>query len=96
MENAADEGRTTFAAGTPRSPGGEPAVRRSAARVGAIAVRLVAAAVAALAAAMAGLVFAALLPICGIATISEGISKTAWRFVRETFEHLPHPRARRI
>jgi hypothetical protein len=48
------------------------------------------------AAALAGLVFAVLLPICGIATISEGIAKASWRFVRETFTHLPSRQAHRI
>ena len=96
MERAADDDRTTPAPGDFRASGGEPPVRRSAARWGRAAVRLVAALLAAPVAAVAGLVFAALLPICGIATISEGIAKAAWRFVREMLERRPHPRTHRI
>ncbi len=90
------EPRTTFAGAGARRPANEPPVRRSAADVAAVAVRLFVAPFAALAAALAGLVFAALLPICGIATICEGIATTAWRFVRETVAHLAHRPARRV
>jgi hypothetical protein len=87
--------RSTFADGGDRSPADAAPVRRSAARIAAIAVRLIAP-VAAAVAALAGLLFAALLPICGIATICEGIALTSWRFVRESVAHLAHrpaPRA---
>ncbi len=90
------EPRTTFAAEGERRRANAPPVRRSAAVLAVIAVRLFVAPFAALAAALAGLVFAALLPICGIATICEGIATTAWRFVRETVAHRPHLPARRV
>jgi hypothetical protein len=71
---------------------GAPA-RQSSAPAGAIALRLIVAPLAAIAAAVAGLLFAVLLPICGIATISEGIAKASWRFLRDTMAHLaPHAR----
>ena len=87
--------RTSFAPGGHRPAEKEPPVRRPAAQFAEAVVRLIVAPFAAVAAALAGLLFAALLPICGIATISEGIAKTAWRFVRETLAHLPHLPARR-
>jgi hypothetical protein len=89
-------GRMTFAATQAPSDGGTEPVRQSAARLGAALARLLLAPLALLAAAAAGLLFAVLLPICGIATIAEGIAKASWRFVRETFARLPHPPARRI
>lgn len=91
-----DQGRTTFARDAGSAPGGAVPVRQSAARPAKIALRLIAAPIVVLAAAVAGLVFALLLPICGIATISEGIAKASWRFVRETFAHLPRRQAHRI
>jgi hypothetical protein len=59
-------------------------------------LRLIVAPFAVVAAAVAGLLFAVLLPICGIATICEGIAKTSWRFLRQPFSHLPHSPPRRI
>jgi hypothetical protein len=59
-------------------------------------VRLIVAPFALVAAALAGLVFAALLPICGIATICESFAKAAWRFVRDGFSREPHLPPRRI
>ena len=88
--------RTSFAALEAVSAAGAGPVRQSAARLGAALVRVLVAPFALLAAAAAGLLFAVLLPVCGIATIAEGIARAAWRFVRETFSHLPHPPARRI
>lgn len=89
-------GRTTFA-GLPGDVSARRArVRRSATRATAILLRLIVAPFAAAAAVLAGLVFAVLLPICGIATISEGIARASWRFVRESLGHLTHPSARRI
>ena len=84
-----------FAPAADGSPGADPPVRPSVAGTAAVVVRLIVAPFAFLAAAIAGLVFAVLLPICGIATISEGIARTSWRFARGSLTHLPHPRARR-
>ena len=86
-----DQRRTTFAGSPVASPGGPAPASRSAARVATAALRLIVAPFAAIAAAAAGLVFAVLLPICGIATIAEAIAKAAGRFVRDTFVHAPHP-----
>lgn len=91
-----DQGRTTFARDVDGARGGSAPVRQSAARPARIALRLIAAPIVCVAAALAGLVFAVLLPICGIATICEGIAKASWRFVRETFTHLPSRQAHRI
>lgn len=72
-------------------------VRPSAARRGAWLLRLVLAPFAAVTAAAAGLVFVVLLPICGIATIAEGIAKASWQLVRDALTHAPDsPPARRI
>jgi hypothetical protein len=38
-------------------------------------------------AAVAGVVFAILLPICGIATIAEAVAKATWSFVRGAMPH---------
>lgn len=75
--------RTPFA-GPPAGAGGagDP-LRRSAAPRAASIVRLAAAPFAVLAAALAGLVFVVLLPVCGIASIAEGLAKGSWAFVRE-------------
>ncbi len=91
-----DQGRTTFARDEDSARGGSAPMRQSAARQARIALRLIAAPIVCAAAALAGLVFAVLLPICGIATISEGIAKASWRFVRETFTFLPRRQAHRI
>jgi hypothetical protein len=88
--------RTTFADGDETSPASKSPMRQSAATFGARALRLIVAPLALAAAALGGLVFAVLLPICGIATISEGIAKASWRFVREAFGPVPHRPARRI
>ena len=70
-----------------RDPSGPPVL---------VVLRLIVAPLAAIAAGLAGLLFALLLPICGIASIAEGIAKTSWRFVRDTLAHLPRRRAHRI
>ena len=88
--------RTTFAGGPAAPPGGGAPVRHGAAQTAKAVLRLLAAPLALAAAALAGLLFAVLLPICGIATISEGIARSAWRFARDAFAHPPHPPARRI
>lgn len=91
-----EEGRTTFAGDAGSGAPGDAPVRRTAARFATWTVRLIVAPFAAVAAAVAGLMFAALLPICGIATICEGIAKASWRFARGAFEHSPQRRARRV
>jgi hypothetical protein len=88
--------RTSFADASAEAPAADPGVRHSAARVVVRALRLIVAPVALASAALAGLLFAVLLPICGIATISEGIARASWRFVRESFARAPHAPARRI
>ncbi len=45
----------------------------------AAAARLLSVPLAALAAAAAGLVFLVLLPVCGIATLAEGLARACWR-----------------
>jgi hypothetical protein len=75
--------RTTLT-GLPAPEGRSAApVRRSAARPGAALARLLLAPFAAVVAAAAGLLFAVLLPICGIATIAEAVAKASWRLVRD-------------
>ncbi len=88
--------RTTFAEAAAPAGGRAASVRQSAARLVSVALRLMAAPFALAAAALAGVLFAVLLPICGIATISEGVARASWRFVREAFTRLPHPPARQI
>ncbi len=90
------EARTAFAEGDGPAAGSSPPMRQSAASFVARALRLFVAPFALAAAALAGVVFAVLLPICGIATISEGIAKASWRFVRGVLTHVPHRRAHRI
>lgn len=75
--------RTPFAEPPPGAGGAEGPVRRSAARRAVSIVRLAAAPFAVLLAALAGLVFVVLLPVCGIASIAEGMAKASWAFVRE-------------
>jgi len=88
--------RPTFA-GLPAPEGhGAAPVRRSAAPRRAWLLRLLLVPFAAVAAAVAGLVFAVLLPVCGIATIAEGIARASLHVVRDAFAHAPRPRARRI
>jgi hypothetical protein len=70
-------------------------MRQSAAPFLTTILRLIVAPFALAAAALAGIVFVVLLPICGIATVSEGIAKASWRFVRGAFAPLPDRHARR-
>ncbi len=88
--------RMTFAEARAPEPRRPAPVRQSAARRSGAVLRLIVAPLALAAAALAGILFAVLLPICGIATISEGIAKGAWRIVRDAFEHVPRSSARRI
>jgi hypothetical protein len=90
-----DDDLATFSGGE-GSPEVVPAVRQSAAESRPMVLRLIVAPFAVVAAAIAGLLFAALLPICGIATICEGIAKTSWRFLRQASPHVPQPPPRRI
>jgi hypothetical protein len=90
------QARTTFAGDAPSSAAAPSSMRRSAARLAAVALRLIVAPFAAAAAALAGLAFAVLLPICGIATICEGIAKASWRLARDAFARRPHLPARRV
>lgn len=62
----------------------ESTVRQSVARALVLPVRLVAAALATLAAAVAGAVFVVLLPICGLASVAEGVTRASWRAARAT------------
>ncbi len=86
----------TFADASGSDAGSVAPVRQSAARSVTMPLRLIVAPFALLAAAIAGVLFAVLLPICGIATISEGIARGAWRFVRGTLERAPRSSAHRI
>jgi hypothetical protein len=88
--------RTTFAGARDPSAGSPGSVRQRAASAVKTGLRLIVAPFALAAAAAAGLLFALLLPICGIATISEGIAKASWRFVRAAFAQVPHSPPRRI
>ena len=89
------QSRTTFAQGDDASADPSAPVRQSVAPFVARVLRLIVAPFALAAAALGGLVFAVLLPICGIATISEGIAKASWRFVREAFGRVAHRPAHR-
>ncbi len=90
------DARMTFAEAPAPHAGTSAPVRQSAARSVTWPLRLIVAPFALVAAAIAGILFAVLLPICGIATISEGIATGAWRIVRDAFEHVPRSSARRI
>jgi len=70
-------------------------VRHSVAHKGHIALRVLAAPAALAAAAAAGALFLILLPICGIASIAEGVARDAWRFLSSTRRLLAPYRPRR-
>jgi hypothetical protein len=72
------QGRTSFAAVGIGHEIEEVDVRRGGARLVASLGRILLAPLAALAAALAGAVFLVLLPICGIATIAEGVARSCW------------------
>jgi hypothetical protein len=68
--------------------------RRSVAAHGAAAAgRLLAVPLAALLAAAAGAVFVVLLPICGIATLAEGVARRSWRRAARGVGPRADPRA---
>jgi hypothetical protein len=73
----------------PRSPE-RVRVRQAVAEVAAFVARLVMLPLVAVGGALAGVMFVLLLPICGIASIAEGIALGAWRQVR-SFPHRPAP-----
>lgn len=57
-------------------------LRRKGARPGATVARLLVTPFVAAAAALSGILFVVLLPVCGIASIAEGIARASWRWVR--------------
>lgn len=60
----------------------DEALRPKGARPVATVARLLAAPLVAAAAVLSGLLFVALLPVCGIASIAEGIARASWGWVR--------------
>ncbi len=76
-------GRMSFADSAGQSDPSE-SVRHSAAQRGRVALRVLAAPLVLVAGALAGAVFLILLPVCGIASIAEGVAREAWRFLRVT------------
>jgi hypothetical protein len=81
--------RTTFAPEpSPSRPAfgeGRREVRQSAALPRSRVARLLLAPFAILAGAVSGVVFAVLLPICGIASIAEAMTRACWALVRSAF-----------
>jgi hypothetical protein len=73
--------RTSFA-DSPRRVHGMEMARQPVAGAAARVVRLLAAPLAALGALVAGALFVILLPVCGIASIAQGIAFACWRFLR--------------
>lgn len=71
-------------------------MRQSAASPATRILRLIVAPFALAAAAAGGLVFAVLLPICGISTICEAIAKASWRFARDAVARVPNGSVHRI
>jgi hypothetical protein len=88
--------RTTFAGAREPSASLVRSMRQSTASILTRGLRLIVAPFALVAAAAGGLLFALLLPICGIATISEAIAKASWRFARAAFARVPGSAPRRI
>lgn len=74
--------RAVFTAGEARAGEGEGPLRQKGARLVATLLRLLLAPLVALAAALSGALFVLLLPICGIASIAEGIARASWRQLR--------------
>jgi hypothetical protein len=73
------QGRTSFAAVQSERSRPQVELRQGGARRLAAAGRMVAAVLRLIAAAIAGGVFVVLLPICGIASVAEGIARSCWR-----------------
>jgi hypothetical protein len=84
--------RTTFAAPPASAPDGAVRMRPFAAARWSAAGRVVLAPFALVLAAAAGVLFAILLPICGIATIAEAVARGGWAFVRGALSHPAEPR----
>lgn len=72
------QGRTSFAAVEIERDIEDTDVRRGGARFLIVLARLAVAPLAAIVAAIAGAVFLVLLPICGIATLAEGVARSCW------------------
>jgi hypothetical protein len=87
-------GRMSFADSTGRADPSE-SVRHSAACRGSIALRVLSAPLVVAAVALAGAIFLILLPVCGIASIAEGVAREGLRFLRVTFRSVVPDRARR-
>lgn len=79
--------RSREAAPSPLAVGGARDLRQGVARRVHPFLRVVLFPFALLFAALAGVVFAILLPVCGIATIAEAIAKATWAFVRGAMPH---------
>jgi energy-coupling factor transporter transmembrane protein EcfT len=89
-QNATD--RMSFADSTGPADASE-SVRHSAAHRAAIALRVLSAPLVLAAVAVGGAIFLILLPVCGIASIAEGVAREGWRFLRVTFRSVvPHVR----
>ena len=85
--------RTTFAAPPVVEIGGARGVRPFVAAWWPVVGRVLLAPFVLVLSAIAGVLFAILLPVCGIATIAEAMARGGWGFVRGALSHLP---ARRI
>jgi hypothetical protein len=81
--------RMTFAAPPAPEDGGVRHVRRSVAESCPLFLRVLLAPLVLALAAIAGVLFAILLPVCGIATIAEAVAKGGWAFVRGVVPHSP-------
>ncbi len=80
--------RAAVASGGAAGAGG---LRRKIARPAGTLARLLAAPFVAAAAALSGLLFVILLPICGIASIAEGIARASWGWVRRAVARREGP-----
>jgi hypothetical protein len=88
--------RTTFASasllGHQALPPRRREVRQSAAFPQSSVARLLVAPFAMVVGAAAGIVFVVLLPVCGIASIAEGLTRASWALVRAAFRRTREPR----
>lgn len=82
--------------GSSPSPAREPAASmRQSATPGSLIGRVLLAPFALVLAALAGLVYAVLLPICGIASIAEATARASWGIVRDAFRRTRQDAASR-
>jgi hypothetical protein len=84
-------------AGPSRPSEGPPRLRQSVAtaRLARAVARVLLAPFALVVAAGAGLVFVFLLPVCGLASVAESISRASWALVRDTMSQFrAHPAPR--